>query len=131
MEKTRADGDLISRSALLVEINGEENARADGLMSEWYADMVERQPAIRAYTVEGVAELKQYREIGTVEECRTATEKQKPKDPNTWGVEDDEKIIYGGYGMYDCPNCGKSYDINYDKYDYCPNCGQAILWEGD
>lgn len=46
MEKMRVDGDLISRSALLAEINGEENARADRLMREWYADMVERQPTV-------------------------------------------------------------------------------------
>lgn len=38
------NSDLISRSALLQEINGEENANADHLMREWYADMVDRQP---------------------------------------------------------------------------------------
>ncbi len=51
-----AEGDLISRSVLLAEINGEENARADRLMREWYADMVERQPAVGAYTMEGIAD---------------------------------------------------------------------------
>lgn len=25
-----------------------------------------------------------------------------------------------------CPNCGKSYEVDYDDYDYCPNCGQHI-----
>lgn len=30
--------------------------------------------------------------------------------------------------MYDCPNCEKSYEMDYEKYDYCPNCGQAIDW---
>lgn len=38
-------GDLISRQTLLQEITGEENQRADRLMSTWYADMVSRQPA--------------------------------------------------------------------------------------
>lgn len=39
------------------EINGEENTRADGLMREWYADMVERQPpAMDAYTFEKVVD---------------------------------------------------------------------------
>lgn len=126
MEKTRADGDLISRSALLAEINGEENARADGLMSEWYADMVERQPAIRAYTVEGGAELKQYREIGTVEECRTATEKQKPKIADIWGDGyADGNLVYD---TYECLNCGETYEIGYQDYKHCPECGQAIDW---
>lgn len=121
------DNDLISRSALLAEINGEENARADGLMREWYADMVERQTAIRAYTVEGVAELKQYREIGTVEECRTATEKQKPKIADIWGdgYDDDGNLVYD---TYECPNCGETYEIGYQDYKYCPECGQAIDW---
>lgn len=46
--------DLISRSALLKEINGDENKKADALMREWYADMVRRQPA--AYDVDKVVE---------------------------------------------------------------------------
>ncbi len=34
--------------------------------------------------------------------------------------------------MYDCPGCGESYEIDGEKYDYCPNCGQAIDWtEGE
>lgn len=36
---------------------------------------------------------------------------------------------YGGepvYDMWKCPNCGKLYEIDYDVYDYCPNCGQHI-----
>ena len=31
--------------------------------------------------------------------------------------------------MYDtwiCPNCEAHYEIDYDDYDYCPKCGQAI-----
>ncbi len=30
------------------------------------------------------------------------------------------------YDMWKCPNCGKLYEIDYDIYDYCPNCGQHI-----
>ncbi len=30
------------------------------------------------------------------------------------------------YDMWQCPNCGKLYEIDYDVYDYCPNCGQHI-----
>lgn len=28
-----------------------------------------------------------------------------------------------------CPNCNERYEVDYDEYDFCPNCGQAIRWE--
>lgn len=58
-----------------------------------------------------------------------ALEKQIPKKPNIWGDGYDNKgnLIYD---MYDCPNCSKSYEIDYEKYDYCPICGQALDWSG-
>jgi len=67
----------------------------------------------------------QYLAIGTVEECREAMERQKPKIPNIWGdgYDDEGNMIYD---MYDCPNCGKSYEVDYHDYKYCPECGQAI-----
>ena len=70
-------------------------------------------------------ELLQYREIGTVEECREAVEKQKPKKPDYEGDGYDDK----GELVYDtwiCPNCDKKYEVDYDDYKHCPNCGQAI-----
>lgn len=56
--------------------------------------------------------LSEYREIGTVEECREAVEKQKPKTPD-----------YEGDGYAD----------GYMVYDtwICPNCGQAIQWDAN
>ena len=44
--------------------------------------------------------------------------------------------IYGdGYAdgelvldMWKCPNCETSFEIEYEKHDYCPICGQAIDW---
>lgn len=69
--------------------------------------------------------IEQYLAIGTVEECREARERQKPKIPDIWGdgCDDEGNIIYD---MYNCPNCGKSYEVDYDDYKYCPECGQAI-----
>lgn len=55
-----------------------------------------------------------------------AREKQIPKNPYIWG-----DGYYNGeliFDMYDCPNCEKSYEIEFDKYDYCPSCGQKIDW---
>ena len=54
-------------------------------------------------------------------------DKATPTKPNIYGDGYDEQgeLIYD---MYDCPRCGKSYEIDYEKYKYCPNCGQAIDW---
>lgn len=49
---------------------------------------------------------------------------------------DQEPYYYGdGYWngelVYDtwvCPNCGKSYEVDYEEYPCCPNCGQKIQW---
>ena len=58
-----------------------------------------------------------------------AIEKQRPKKPNIYGdgYDNNGNIIYD---MYDCPNpnCNVSREIDYEKYDYCPKCGQAIDW---
>ena len=62
-------------------------------------------------------EVQQYREIGTVEECREAVEKQKAKKPHR---------NYKKFSGLWC-KCGwylgqkQCLDIK-----YCPNCGQAI-----
>lgn len=55
-----------------------------------------------------------------------AREKQIAKKPYIWGdgYYNGELIL----DMYDCPNCEKSYEIEFDKYDYCPSCGQKIDW---
>lgn len=36
---------------------------------------------------------------------------------------------YKGELVYDtwiCPRCGTQYEIDYDEYEYCPECGQHI-----
>lgn len=55
-----------------------------------------------------------------------ALEKQIPKKPTYEG-----DGYWNGQLVYDtwvCPNCGKGYEVDYDNYDHCPNCGQAIDW---
>lgn len=81
------------------------------------------------FILNALEEVLQYRAIGTVGRCRAAMEKCTPKIPNTWGdgCDAEGRTIYD---MYDCPNCGKSYEIDYEKYDHCPSCGQAINWSG-
>ena len=74
-------------------------------------------------------ELRQYREIGTPEECRAAVEKQEAKKPKEY-----EDKFYG------CPVCGNVLLHKWEKYPtklmnkknglpYCLGCGQRILWE--
>lgn len=72
-------------------------------------------------------EYKNYRAIGTTEECRAAVEKQIPKEPNY----DGDGYAPDGTFVWDewlCPRCGSRYEVEYDDYDYCPNCGQKLDW---
>lgn len=55
-----------------------------------------------------------------------ALERQTPQKPTIWGDGYADGVLV--YDMWDCPNCEKSYEIDYDHYDHCPNCGQAIDW---
>ena len=76
--------------------------------------------------ITALKEIQQYREIGTVEECREAVEKQKAK-----------KIIIRDWSPTKCPTCSHELSTSlgdgYYKYptflERCPNCGQAISWE--
>ena len=56
-----------------------------------------------------------------------ALEKQVPKEPNYEGdgYSDGELV----YDTWICPNCEKYYEVDYDDYKYCPECGQAIILE--
>ena len=66
---------------------------------------------------EALKEVQQYREIGTVEECREAREKQTPNKPKDG--------LYG-HGYFACGSCKNPLD---GDESYCPQCGQAIRWE--
>ena len=73
--------------------------------------------------IEALKEIQQYREIGTVEECREAVEKQKPKKP--------KEILRhrGGFEMQHCPNCDTDYQVDRRykiKDGYCPACGKLL-----
>lgn len=81
-----------------------------------------------AYTmaINALEEVQKYRELGTPEECKEALEKQTPKQP---GLEGDRYADgHLVYNTWICPFCRKQYEIDYEKYDFCPNCGQAIDW---
>lgn len=72
------------------------------------------------------SELDAYKEIGTVEECREAVERQKPKKCIIDSCSD--------HAHYKCPSCGRI-ELSIYKHGfprlgritkYCPYCGQAI-----
>lgn len=75
------------------------------------------------YAISSLEEIQKYREIGTVEECREAVEKQKLKTPGRTGMDEQD--------CYICPNCGAdigSIDDYFPRDRYCHECGQAIQW---
>ena len=55
-----------------------------------------------------------------------ALEKQIPEIPDYEGdgYADGELV----YDTWICPRCGRHYEIDYDHYVYCPECGQLIDW---
>ena len=78
------------------------------------------------YIEELEAELEEYRTIGTPEECRAAVEKQTAKKPDYEG--DGYSDGHLVYDTWICPCCGNHYEVDYDDYDFCPECGQHIDW---
>lgn len=71
-------------------------------------------------------ELAEYRKLGTVEECLEAREKQRKKRPRyeADGYADGRLA----YDTWICPCCGARHEVDYEEYDHCPDCGQAIDW---
>ena len=65
--------------------------------------------------IEALKEVQQYREIGTVEECRKAVEKRRSKKP----------VLRNDNGKLrkSCPVCGCFFS---PLSRSCPKCGQAI-----
>ena len=65
--------------------------------------------------IKALEEVQQYRTIGTIEECREAVDKMKPK-----------KTAIGAIKVHICPVCGFG-----GIYDYCGNCGQRVQMLSD
>ena len=82
--------------------------------------------------ISALKEIQQYREIGTVEECRKAVEKQKPQKPKDSLKIDPVIDENGAYVDADttvyllCPNCREMVGIEDNCDRFCHECGQAI-----
>ena len=72
---------------------------------------------------EWLEELKQYRTIGTVEECRAAMERQNP----IASIAEKEDT---GTTRYICPTCGMYMGWSTGMFParYCWKCGQKLDW---
>lgn len=91
----------------------------------------ERKNEIQGYemAIKALEEVQQYHQIGTVEECREAVEKQAAKKPDYEGDGfSDGQLVYD---TWICPCCGKHYEVDCDRYYYCQNCGQHIDWSDE
>lgn len=65
--------------------------------------------------------------IEALNTIKTAVKKQIPKKPDLIGDGYDDN----GYLIYDtwiCPCCETDYELDYDDYKFCPECGQALDW---
>ena len=96
----------------------------------------EVQEVLKEYREGGALELKQYRAIGTVEECREARERQRAKKPIIKSKKK-TKIQTGDYVDVKCPCCEKDifscfhyppWNDSQKSHKHCENCGQAIDW---
>ncbi len=83
----------------------------------------------KTVAVQALEEIQQYRTIGTPEECRAAVEKQTARRPDYEG--DGYSDGHLVYDTWICPCCGKHYEVDYDDYDFCPECGQCIDWSDE
>lgn len=74
--------------------------------------------------IQALEEVQQYRAIGTLEECKIAVEKQRPKKPIN---QDDD------YGTFKCPNCNGLIftEDRFETHRYCLLCGQKLDWSDE
>lgn len=87
--------------------------RAIGLTPLMIKDLIKSEKQAHKDAVHNAELLDEYRAIGTVDECRAAVEKMKPKKPI-------DRCMFS-----ECPTCG-NVEIQFCKH--CPACGQALIW---
>ena len=74
----------------------------------------------------GMCQLKAYEDTGlTPSEIMELKERDDAKEPQYEGDGYSEGEMV--YDIWICPNCGTKYEVDYDDYKFCPDCGQRIL----
>lgn len=74
--------------------------------------------------IQALKEIREYREIGTVEELQALKEKNEPKKVEYEEYRKEEE----GEGYPYC-ECGKCLIVNFARVKYCPDCGQKLDWQ--
>lgn len=86
--------------------------------------------AIQSYTdtynlmKEYKSKLQAFEKIGTAEEFDML--KERNREQQTEIIGDGYSDGHLVYDTYICPNCGKQYELEYEEYNYCPECGQHM-----
>lgn len=75
------------------------------------------------YIVNALEEVQKYREIGTVEECMDAVNKQMADKP--------QKVLLSHGTGYECKQCGNELSVNAFNGEYCHWCGQKLDWSDE
>lgn len=75
--------------------------------------------------IKALEEVQQYRQIGTVEKCREAVEKQTVK--RAWHI---SPVDDNDNANVECPDCHATtdYAVNVIKRGHCWKCGQLLDW---
>ena len=79
---------------------------------------------------EALSDWRQYRKVGTLEECQAAMEKQKAKKPRPIDYKKYIGIVKNAEylrGAYWCLNCNQAIKSG----TFCKNCGQKLDWSDE
>jgi hypothetical protein len=92
----------------------------------------ERKNEIQGYemAIKALEEVQQYRQIGTVEECREAVEKQTAKKPTLIDYKKYANFVDNVDFLQDaywCPNCKRVVRSG----SFCRDCGQKLGWSDE
>lgn len=92
----------------------------------------ERKNEIQGYemAIKALEEVQQYRQIGTVEECREAVDKQTAKKPTLIDYKKYTNFVDNADFLQDaywCPNCKRVVRSG----SFCRDCGQHIDWSDE
>lgn len=73
--------------------------------------------------IKALEEIQKYREIGTVEECMDAVDKQMADKP--------QKVLLSHGTGYECKQCGNELSVNAFNGEYCHWCGRKLDWSDE
>ena len=118
------------QSFLELGITPEQMREIDMLYAEKCMELEEKVAFDFDRAINALKENQEHKKLGTLEEVRESVEKQREKKPTY----DGDGYAPDGTFIWDewiCPHCRSKYEVDYDDYNYCPNCGQHIDWSDE